>query len=159
MAIGLFVSLGQTLLIFTLPFCGSEIINHFFCDILPLLRLHCTSPYINNIERILTIFLVLVTTFLLILVSYVLIMVAFWKVTTINGRKKALGTCSFHLVSVILFYSTAMFTYLRPTSDYSPTVHKFLSLTYTVAPAFLNPIVYSLWNKQMKEALRNVFAK
>ncbi|XP_054849735.1 olfactory receptor 10A7-like [Eublepharis macularius] len=158
-AIGLFVSLMQTMLIFTSPFCSSEVINHFFCDVIPLLRLHCTSPYINDMERILTIFLVLIMPFILILVSYFLIIVAFLKVTTKEGRKKALGTCSSHLVSVVLFYGSAMFTYLRPSSNYSPTVHKFLSLTYTVAPALLNPVIYSLRNKQMKEALRNVSAK
>lgn len=76
-----------------------------------------------------------------------------------NGRKKALGTCSSHLISVILFCSTAMFTYLRPNSSYSPTIDKLLSLIYTVAPAFLNPVIYSLRNKQMKEALIYVLAK
>ncbi|XP_060111172.1 olfactory receptor 10A7-like [Heteronotia binoei] len=158
-AIGFIVSLGQTLLIFTLPFCSSEIINHFFCDVLPLLRLHCTSPYIKDIERILTIFLVFVTPFLLILLSYILIIVAFWNVTTMEGRKKALGTCSSHLVSVILFYSTAMFTYLRPSSNYSPNSDKHQSLIYTVFSPMFNPIIYSFRNKEVKGAFMRIWEK
>lgn len=156
---GFSISLGQTLLIFSLPFCGSKIINHFFCDVFPLLRILCPSPYINDAERIVSLFLVLITPFILILVSYILIIAAILKLSILDGRQKALGTCSSHLLSVVLFYGTAIFTYLRPVSDYSPPVDKLLSLTYTVAPALLNPIIYSLRNKQVKDTLRNMVTK
>ncbi|XP_053120595.1 olfactory receptor 5V1-like [Hemicordylus capensis] len=157
--IGLSISLVQTVLIFSYPFCGSDIINHFFCDIPPVLRLHCPSPYINNVNQFLTIFLVLITPFACILVSYILIMGAIMKIAMLDGRQKAMGTCSSHLLSVVLFYGTAMFTYLRPSSSESITIHKLLSLTYTMVPAMLNPIIYSLRNKQVKDALKNTFAK
>ncbi|XP_066485464.1 olfactory receptor 10C1-like [Tiliqua scincoides] len=156
--IGLSISLMQTLLIFSLPFCGT-IINHFFCDILALLKLHCPSPYINDVERILTIFLVLVTPFAFILVSYILIIGAILKIPALHGRQKALGTCSSHLLSVVVFYGTAMFTYLRPSSSFSPPTDKLISLTYTVVPSMLNPVIYSLRNKQVKAALKSMLAK
>ncbi|XP_044300728.1 olfactory receptor 10A2-like [Varanus komodoensis] len=154
---GLSISLVQTLLLFSLPFCGSDIINHFFCDILPLMKLHCPSFHIIDVERILTAFLVLATTFILILVSYILIIATILKIPLMGGRQKALGTCSSHILSVLVFYGAVMFMYLRPHSHYSDSMDKLLSLTYTVAPAVLNPIIYSLKNKQVKDTLRNMF--
>nr|XP_060639264.1 olfactory receptor 10A7-like [Anolis sagrei ordinatus] len=156
---GFFISIVKTWLIFSLPFCGSDIINHFFCDISQLMRLHCPSPYINNVERIITVFLILITPFILILVSYLLIIAAILKITMESGRQKALSTCSSHLLSVGLFYGTAMTTHLRFSLGYSDPIEKLVSLTYTVAPAMLNPVIYSLRNKQVKEALRNILVK
>ncbi|KAJ7313803.1 hypothetical protein JRQ81_005514 [Phrynocephalus forsythii] len=157
--IGLSISIVQTSLIFSLPFCGSDIVNHFFCDVPPVVRLHCFNPYTNDMERILIVFLVLITPLTFILISYILIIGAILRMTITDGRRKALGTCSSHLLTVVLFYGTAMFTYLRPSSVYPDPMGNLLCLTYTVAPAMLNPVIYSLRNKQVKEALRNMLAK
>lgn len=157
--IGLSISLVQTLLIFSLPFCGTDTINHFFCDILAVLKLHCPNPYISDVERILTIFLVLITPFAFIVISYILIIGAILKIPVLHGRQKALGTCSSHLLSVVLFYGTAMFTYLRPSSSISPPIDKLISLVYTVVPSMLNPVIYSLRNKQVKTALKGMLAR
>ncbi|KAG6519840.1 olfactory receptor [Crotalus adamanteus] len=157
--IGLFVSLLQTWLIFSLPLCGSNVVNHFFCDISPLMRLNYPSNFINNVENILAVFLVLVTPFIFILVSYILIITAISKLIVPAGRQRALGTCSSHMVSVIFFYGTAMFTYLRPKFEHSDSLGKLLSLIYTMAPAILNPVIYSLRNKPVKDAIKKILAK
>ncbi|XP_020633588.3 olfactory receptor 10C1-like [Pogona vitticeps] len=156
---GLSISIVQTSLIFSFPFCGSNVINHFFCDVPPMVRLHCSNPYTNYLERILIVFLVLITPLVFILLTYVLIIAAILKMNVADGRKKALGTCSSHLFSVVLFYGTAVFTYVRPSLVFPDPTDKLLCLTYTVAPAVLNPVIYSLRNKQVKDALWNMLAK
>ncbi|XP_067388366.1 olfactory receptor 10A2-like [Emydura macquarii macquarii] len=153
---GMSVSLGQTALIFSMPFCGSNIINHFFCDVPPLVKLLCLDSYVNEVEKVLMSILVIIVPFALILVSYIHIAAAIWRIPALDEKRKAISTCSSHLVSVSLFYGSAMFIYLRPNSGYTPGVDKLFSLLYTVAPAMLNPVIYSLRNQQVKGALRKV---
>lgn len=157
---GMSVSLGQTVLIFSMPFCNSSVINHFFCDVLPVMKLICAESYMNEeVEVILMSVLIIFIPFTLISVSYIHIIAAIIRIPSVYGRYKAVNTCSSHLTSVFLFYGSAMFMYLRPKSNWQPDLDKLLSLLYTVVPAMLNPIVYSLSNQQVKRALRKVLGR
>ncbi|NXE99584.1 O10C1 protein, partial [Menura novaehollandiae] len=150
---GNLVALGHTTFIFSLPFCGSNMINHFFCEIQPVLMLVCGDTYWNEIQIILAAAFVILTPFVLILVSYGLIISSILKIKSAKGRYKAFSTCFSHITVVTLFYGTAVSIYIRPKSSYSLDVDKVLSLFYSVVTPVLNPIIYSLRNREMKEAL------
>ncbi|XP_067391439.1 olfactory receptor 5V1-like [Emydura macquarii macquarii] len=161
---GLLLSLGQTSLIFTLPFCGHNRINHFFCDIPPLLTLACGDTSMNEIAVFAAGMLITLIPSLLILGSYIHIISTILKITSSQGRRKAFSTCSSHLIVIMLFYGSASAMYLRPRSSYSPESDKFLALFYSVVTPTLNPIIYSLRSKDIKKALKraitsNVFLK
>ncbi|XP_062992992.1 olfactory receptor 10A4-like [Elgaria multicarinata webbii] len=158
-AIGILVSFGQSVSIFTLPFCGPNRINHFFCDILPVLRLATTDTFKNEVAvATVTVFFILVP-FLLILLSYVLIISTILRMPEATNRRKAFSTCSSHLIVVSLFYGTVTFTYVRPKSVYSLDSDRILSLLYTVVTPTFNPIIYSLRNKEIKAALKKAIGK
>uniref|UniRef100_A0A674INL9 Olfactory receptor n=1 Tax=Terrapene triunguis TaxID=2587831 RepID=A0A674INL9_9SAUR len=157
--IGLLVALGQTTFIFILPFCGPNSLNHFFCDLPPLLKLACTDTYRNEISIYTICVLFIMVPFLLILVSYVRILYAILKIPSDTGRSKTFSTCSSHLIVVTLFYGSGIMTYLKPKSSYSLHIDKLLSLFYTVVSPMLNPLIYSLRNKEVKEALRRVIVR
>uniref|UniRef100_A0A8C8RPZ0 Olfactory receptor n=1 Tax=Pelusios castaneus TaxID=367368 RepID=A0A8C8RPZ0_9SAUR len=148
------VGLGHTTFIFTLPFCGSNVINHFFCEIQPVLTLVCGDTYWNEIQIIVAAAFVIMMPFMLILMSYVRIISTILKMKSAKGRHRAFSTCSSHLTVVVLFYGTAVFIYIRPKSSYSLNVDKLLSLFYSVVTPILNPIIYSLRNKDLKDVLR-----
>ncbi|XP_050773960.1 olfactory receptor 10C1-like isoform X2 [Gopherus flavomarginatus] len=156
---GSLVALGHTMFIFTLPFCGSNVINHFFCEIQPVLTLVCGDTYWNEFQIIVAAAFVIMVPFLLILVSYIHIIATILKMSSAKGRHRAFSTCSSHLTVVVLFYGTAMFIYIRPKSIYSLDVDKLLSLFYSVVTPILNPIIYSLRNKEVKEAIRRMGIK
>ncbi|XP_067393722.1 olfactory receptor 10A4-like [Emydura macquarii macquarii] len=157
--IGLLVGVEQTTLIFTLPYCGPNRINHFFCDLPPVLKLACADTYKNEISIFISSVLFNMVPFLLILVSYLHILHAILKRPSAMGRSKTFSTCSSHLIVVTLFYGSAIVTYLKPKSSNSLNTDKLLSLFYTVVSPMLNPLIYSLRNKEVKEALRRVMAK
>uniref|UniRef100_A0A670JJG7 Olfactory receptor n=1 Tax=Podarcis muralis TaxID=64176 RepID=A0A670JJG7_PODMU len=158
-AIGSLVALGQSISIFTLPYCGPNRISHFFCDILPVLRLATTDTFKNEVAvATVTVFFILVP-FLLILLSYMLIIATILKMPSAKNRHKAFSTCSSHLIVVSLFYGTVTFTYVRPKSVYSLDSDRILSLLYTVVTPSFNPIIYSLRNKEIKNALNKVLLK
>ncbi|XP_065419323.1 olfactory receptor 10A4-like isoform X1 [Chrysemys picta bellii] len=157
--IGVLVALGQTTFIFTLPYCGPNRINHFFCDLPPLLKLACADTYRNEVAVYTIAVIFIMVPFLLILVSYVRILYTIFKIPSAAGRSKTFSTCSSHLIVVTLFYGTAIVTYLRPKSSYSRDTDKLLSLFYTVVCPMLNPLIYSLRNKEVKKALRRVMAR
>ncbi|NXO53398.1 O10C1 protein, partial [Aramus guarauna] len=150
---GNLVALGHTTFIFSLPFCGSNVINHFFCEIQPVLMLVCVDTYWNELQIILAAAFVILMPFLLILVSYGLIISSILKIRSLKGRYKAFSTCFSHLTVVTLFYGTAVFIYIRPKSSYSLDVDKVLSLFYSVVTPILNPVIYSLRNREVKGAL------
>lgn len=151
-AIGVFVAFGQSISIFTLPFCGPNRINHYFCDVLPVLRLATTDTFKNEVA-VATVTVIFITVpFLLILLSYVLIVVAILKMPAAENRRKAFSTCSSHLIVVSLFYGTTTFTYIRPKSVDNLNSDRLLSLLYTVVTPAFNPIIYSLRNKEIKAA-------
>ncbi|KAM9640364.1 LOW QUALITY PROTEIN: olfactory receptor 10C1-like [Morphnus guianensis] len=152
---GNLVVLGHTTFIFSLPFCASNMINHFFCEIQPVLVLVCSDTY-NELQIILSAAFVILMPFLLILVSYGLIISSICKIRSAKGRYKAFSTCFSHLTVVTLFYGTAVFIYIRPKSSYSLDVDKVLSLFYSVVTPILNPVIYSLRNREVKGALFNM---
>ncbi|NXA19523.1 O10A7 protein, partial [Ibidorhyncha struthersii] len=145
------VSVVQTAWVFSLPFCGPRNINYFFCDIPPLIMLSCTSLYEKQI--ITATALVIFTPFCLILVSYACIISSTLKISSAEGRHKTFSTCSSHLVVVILYCGSGTLIYLRPKASYSQDAKKFLPLTHTAITPMLNPLIYSLRNKDVKEVL------
>ncbi|XP_015267886.1 PREDICTED: olfactory receptor 1019-like isoform X2 [Gekko japonicus] len=150
--IGLISLVSHTSLTFSLNFCGSNIINHFFCEIPPLLALSCSDTYVNEILLFSLCGFIEFSTILIILISYIFIFVAILRIRSAEGRRKAFSTCASHLTGVTLFYGTVMFMYLRPTSSYSLDQDKWASVFYTVVIPTLNPLIYSLRNKDVKEA-------
>ncbi|XP_063157519.1 olfactory receptor 10AG1-like [Candoia aspera] len=157
-SVGLMVGLGQTNYVFSLTFCGPNRINHFFCDIPPLLTLACGDTSRNVIAVYMVALLFITAPFLLILTSYVYVVISVLKMPSAEGRQKAFSTCSSHLIVVSLFYGSGIITYLRPKSSYSAESDKLLALFYTVVSSMLNPIIYSLRNKEVKVALRRMIS-
>lgn len=154
--IGCMNAMTQTISTFMLSFCGSNVINHFFCDVPPLLALSCTDISIN--EMVLFIFATVLGIFTSaeILVSYTYILSAIQRIHSTEGKQKAFSTCASHLMAVTIFYGTTVFMYLRPSSSYSMDQDKWASLFYTVVIPMLNPLIYSLRNKEVKNALRRI---
>ncbi|XP_059587661.1 olfactory receptor 10A4-like [Alligator mississippiensis] len=148
------VQLIQITWIFTMPFCGSNLIDHFFCDFAPLAKLACADTSKNEILIMVVTVLFIMGPFLLIILSYIHIMSTIFKLPSAEGRRKAFSTCSSHLMVVMLFYGTILLTYLRPKSRHTPEGDKVLSLIYTAITPALNPLIYTLRNKEVKGAFR-----
>ncbi|EMP39257.1 hypothetical protein UY3_03527 [Chelonia mydas] len=144
---------------FWLSFCSSNIINHFFCDVLPLLALSCSDTSINEIVTFALMSCITVSSFVTVLLSYVYIISTIVQFRSAEGWHKVFSTCSFHLTSVVLFFGTLLFTYLRPTSSYSMDRDKVTSVFYTLVIPMLNPLIYSLRNTEVKDALRKAVNK
>ncbi|KAM9606168.1 olfactory receptor 5AS1-like [Morphnus guianensis] len=147
-------SLVHTSFTFTLLFCGSNVINHFFCDIPPLLELSCSSTHVNEILLFTLCGFIQTSTFLTIAVSYACILSTILRIRVADSRHKAFYTCTSHLMAVGLFYGSLLFMYLQPSSSYSLDTDKVISVFYTVVFPMLNPLIYSLRNKEVKDALR-----
>ncbi|XP_029435775.1 olfactory receptor 5V1-like [Rhinatrema bivittatum] len=145
-------------LVYYLSYCGSNEINHFFCDLSALLKLSCTGT--SSIERVTYILGVCVETpcFISILISYVYIISTILRIRSAEGRRKAFATCSSHLTVVILFYGTIFGLYVRPTSMQSVEQSKGVALLYNVLIPMVNPMIYSLRNREVKGALRKLFS-
>ncbi|XP_077175071.1 olfactory receptor 5AP2-like isoform X3 [Paroedura picta] len=152
--LGILYSSLHTVFTFMLSFCGPNVINHYFCDIPPLLQLSCSNTHTNEIVIFVQVSINCVGTTMVILISYVCILVTVLKVRSAESRRKAFSTCTSHLTVVSLFYGTSFFMYLRPSSKYSLEQDKVASLFYTVVIPMLNPLIYSLRNKDVKEAFR-----
>ncbi|XP_042531634.1 olfactory receptor 8K3-like [Dipodomys spectabilis] len=152
-----FVSLLVTIKIFTLSFCGYNVISHFYCDSLPLLSLLCSDT--QEIELIILILAAfdLISSLLTVLVSYLLILVSILRIQSAEGRRKAFSTCGSHLTVVIVFYGTLIFMYVQPKSTHSVDTEKVASLFYTLIIPMLNPLIYSLRNKDVKNALQRIW--
>ncbi|XP_067391412.1 olfactory receptor 10AG1-like [Emydura macquarii macquarii] len=150
------VHFGQAYFVFSLPFCGSHEINHFFCDIPPLLELSCVDTYWNKITVFMAALLFLITPFFLILISYIKITSMILKMPSVQSKQKAFSTCSSHLTVVTLFYGSAMTAYLKSKAGDSVDTDKLLSLFYTIVTPMFNPFIYSLRNKEVKFALRKI---
>ncbi|XP_025056550.1 olfactory receptor 2A5-like [Alligator sinensis] len=139
-----------------MPFCGPNEINHFYCDILALLKLVCADTHLNEIIVFVIGVLILLCPFVLILISYVRILGAILRIHSVEGRRKAFSTCASHLTVVALFYGSAMFMYMRPGSTRSADQDKMVSLFYSIITPMFNPMIYSLRNKDVKGALVKV---
>ncbi|XP_012884584.1 PREDICTED: olfactory receptor 10AG1-like [Dipodomys ordii] len=156
---GIPFQIGQTIQIFSVTFCGSNQINHFFCDIPPILGLACGEILVNEMMVYLGAMLFLFVPFLLILVSYSKIISTILKLPSATSRAKAFSTCSSHLAVVGLFFGSSIITYLRPKSDHSAEMDKVFSLFYTILTPMFNPIIYTLRNKDVILALKKLFCK
>lgn len=148
-----------------LPFCGDNVINHFTCEILAVLKLACADISINVISMVVANMIFLLVPVLFIFVSYVFILPTILRIPSAEGRHKAFSTCSAHLTVVIIFYGTILFTYAKlKAKDFSgadkvQVTDKIISLFYGVVTPMLNPLIYSLRNKDVKAALKNVFCR
>ncbi|XP_073479904.1 olfactory receptor 11L1-like [Aquarana catesbeiana] len=144
-------ALIPTLTISTLQLCGPNIIDHFFCDFDPILQLSCSDTTIVQLEATSLSAVFAVIPFFIIIVSYVYIIFTIFEIPSITGRQKVFSTCSSHLTVVSIFYGTIVCVYLIPSRVQSWDITKFLSLLYTVFTPLLNPIIYSLRNKELKQ--------
>uniref|UniRef100_G1U8T1 Olfactory receptor n=1 Tax=Oryctolagus cuniculus TaxID=9986 RepID=G1U8T1_RABIT len=145
--------------ILRLSFCGSNIIKHYFCDIVPLIKLSCSSTYIDE----LLIFIIggfnMVTTSLTIIISYAFILTSILRIHSKDGRSKAFSTCSSHLLAVLMFYGSLMSMYLKPAPSSSLVQEKVSSVFYTTVIPMLNPLIYSLRNQEVKNALTKLLRR
>ncbi|XP_074747858.1 LOW QUALITY PROTEIN: olfactory receptor 10A7-like [Strix uralensis] len=153
------VSVVHTSWVFTLTFCGPKKINYFFCDIPPLIMLSCTDTSFYEKQIITATVLVIFAPFCLILVSYACIISSILKISSTEGRHKTFSTCSSHLIVVTMYCGSGTLIYLQPKASYSQDVKKFLPLVYTAITPMLNPLIYSLRNKDVKEVLIGTVAE
>ncbi|XP_024080016.1 olfactory receptor 1009-like [Terrapene carolina triunguis] len=158
-AVGFVDSMIYTCFTFRLSFCSSNIINHFFCDIPPLLALSCSDTRINEIVMFVSMSCIIVSSLVTVLLSYVYIISTILQIRSAEGRRKAFSTCTFHLTTVVLLFGTLLFMYLRPTSSYSMDTDKVASVFYTLVMPMLNPHIYSLRNMEVKDALKRAMNK
>ncbi|KAL4829340.1 hypothetical protein H8958_001299 [Nasalis larvatus] len=153
------VATVQTTWLFSFPFCGTNKVNHFFCDSLPVLKLVCADTALFEIYAIIGTILVVMIPCLLILCSYTLIAAAILKIPSAKGKHKAFSMWSSHLLVVSLFYISLSLTYFQAKSNNSPESKKLLSLSYTAVTPMLNPIINSLRNNEVKNAFSRMVCK
>ncbi|KAM5141108.1 olfactory receptor 1C1-like [Mantella aurantiaca] len=149
----------HTMMTIKRTFCGARHINHYFCDVLPLLQAACSD--INDSQMVLHVVALFIgmAPFMLVANSYFHIIFTILKIRSTEGRKKVFSTCSSHLIVVTVFYSTGIFTYNGPSSGDFFVLVQVSSLLYGVVPPLLNPVIYCLRNNEVKKALRNVITK
>ncbi|KAM5185573.1 olfactory receptor 5P80-like [Callospermophilus lateralis] len=143
----------------SLSFCGPNKVNHFFCDYSPLLKLSCSHDFTSEIIPAISSGSIIMVTVFVIAVSYVYILFSILRMRSTEGRHKAFSTCTSHLTAVTLFYGTITFIYVMPKSSYSTDENKVVSVFYTVVIPMLNPLIYSLRNKEVKEAMRKLMTR
>ncbi|XP_072494413.1 olfactory receptor 8U9-like isoform X2 [Notamacropus eugenii] len=148
------VALFYVILTFRLSYCGSNIINHFYCDDMPLLRLSCSDTHSKQIWIFACAGIMFISSLLVVFVSYVYIISTILKMQSVEGRYKAFSTCGSHMVAVTIFYGTLIFMYLQPSSNHSRDTDKMASVFYTMIIPMLNPLIYSLRNKEVKDAVK-----
>ncbi|KAB0378823.1 hypothetical protein FD755_010401 [Muntiacus reevesi] len=149
---GFLNAIAHTANTFRLSFCGKNIIDHFFCDAPPLVKMSCTDTKVYEEVVLGLVGFTVLSSILVIIISYFNILLAILRIRTASGRRKAFSTCASHLISVMLFYGSLLFMYSRPSSTYSLKRDKMAALFYTVINPLLNPLIYSLRNKDVKEA-------
>lgn len=156
---GLTACLSQICSLLQLHFCGPNVISHFFCDMPQLLKISCTDTFfVQVLTAILTMFYG-IGNVLLIVISYGYIVRSILKITSAKGRSKAFNTCASHLTAVSLFYTSSIFVYLSSSSGGSSSFDRFASVFYTVVIPMLNPLIYSLRNKEIKDGLKRLQKK
>ncbi|XP_069486136.1 olfactory receptor 5AR1-like [Ambystoma mexicanum] len=151
---GFLSALIHTISTFSLSYCGSNVIKHFYCDVPPLLKISCSDTTLVEILMFLFGGLAEMTSLLVILTSYMSIISSILKIHSTIGRSRAFSTCASHLTAVCLFYGTIIFMYLRPPSAYSLEQDRVASVFYTVVIPMMNPLIYSLRNNDVKGALK-----
>lgn len=156
---GFLNSAVHTVYAFRLPFCGDNRLDAFYCDIPPLLKLSCGDITLNQMLLLYIGLLVAWTPFFCILLSYAYILSTVLKIRSSEGRQKAFSTCSSHLTVVVLYYGSCIFTYLRPVPTQSSVNTKLIPLMYSILTPLLNPIIYTLRNKDVKTAWKSMMEK
>ncbi|XP_006876819.1 PREDICTED: olfactory receptor 8D2-like [Chrysochloris asiatica] len=154
--VGAFGALVHTSYISSLSFCGTNVIRHYFCDILPLLNISCSRDYTKELLVMILVSFNVFTCAIAILISYAFILSSILHIHSAEGRSKAFSTCSSHLAAVGVFYGSIIFMYFKPQSVSDRTQEKVASVFYTTVIPMLNPLIYSLRNKDVKEALKKV---
>ncbi|XP_057566868.1 olfactory receptor 2G3-like [Hippopotamus amphibius kiboko] len=139
-----------------LPYCGRHKINHFFCEVPAVLKLACADTSLNDRLDFILVFILLLVPLSFILASYICIFASILRIHSFQGKLKCFSTCASHITVVTMFCGPAMIMYMRPGSWYDPERDKKLALFYNVVSGFLNPIIYSLWNKDVKRAFLKV---
>ncbi|XP_036856796.2 olfactory receptor 8B3-like [Manis javanica] len=146
-------SMAHTGCMLRLTFCDANTINHYLCDILPLLQLSCTSTYVNELVVFIVVGINIIVPSLTIFVSYGFILSSIFCMSSTEGRSKAFSTCSSHIIAVSLFFGSCAFMYLQPSSAGSMDEGKISSVFYSNVVPMMNPLIYSLRNKNVKRAL------
>ncbi|XP_009244644.1 olfactory receptor-like protein HbA1 [Pongo abelii] len=157
--IGLMNTMTHTTNAFHLPFCGPNVINHFFCDMSPLLSLVCADTRLNKLAVLIMAGAVGVFSGLTILISYIYILMAILRIRSADGRYKTFSTCSSHLTAVFILYGTLFFIYVCPSASFCLDLNKVVSVFYTAVIPMLNPLIYSLRNKEVKDAIHRTFTQ
>ncbi|KAM5184464.1 LOW QUALITY PROTEIN: olfactory receptor 4X2-like [Callospermophilus lateralis] len=148
-------SFSQILLIFQLPFCGPNVIDHYFCDVLPVIQLACSDTLLIGLLIVANGALSVIS-FVVLLVSYVVILLHL-RTRSSEGRRKALSTCGSHITVVVLFFAPCVFIYLRPSTTLP--ADKMVAVFYTVITPLLNPVIYSLRNAEVKKAMKRLWIR
>ncbi|XP_066487300.1 olfactory receptor 5A2-like [Tiliqua scincoides] len=156
---GLSFAIINTVPTLDLQFCGHHKISHFSCELPPLLKLSCSDTFVNNAILFSSVAIFGLGSFLPTLISYIHIISTILKIHSAEGRSKAFSTCSSHLIVVGLLYMTGMSQYMKPSSLSSMMLDEIFSVQYSILTPMLNPIIYSLKNKEVKRALGRVFGK
>ena len=156
---GLINSMVHTMGLLRQDFCGPNIVNHFFCDVPPLLKLSCSDTHINEMLILVFSGVIAISTFTIVMVSYIHIIIAILRIRSAEGRRKAFSTCASHLTAVTLLYGSLTFNYIQPSSQYSMEQEKVSAVFYTLVIPMLNPLIYSLRNKDVKEAAKKLICR
>ncbi|KAM5191674.1 olfactory receptor 6B9-like [Mantella aurantiaca] len=155
--VGFTTTFPPIFLISQLPFCSNDI-NHFFCDVPPLLKNSCADTSINDVFDFICSSVVIITSFTVTLFSYVYIITTILKMPTTESRTKAFSTCGSHLTVVLIYYGTVIFIYVRPKAGFTFTLNRVLGVFYVVITPILNPIIYCLRNKEVKDSVKRQFS-
>ncbi|XP_042531635.1 olfactory receptor 8J3-like [Dipodomys spectabilis] len=151
---GLFTAVVVTSCVFSVSYCSSNVINHFYCDNVPLLALSCSDTFFPQTVVFTSAATNLFFSMSIVLVSYCNIVLSILRIRSSEGRKKAFSTCASHMTAVTVFYGTLLFMYLQPQTSHSLDTDKVASVFYTLVIPMLNPMIYSLRNKDVKAALK-----
>ncbi|XP_003422638.2 olfactory receptor 8B12-like [Loxodonta africana] len=152
-------AMAHTGSIVSLTFCADNLVNHFLCDIFPLLELSCNSTYVNELVVFIVVAIGIGMPVVTISISYALILSSILHIRSTEGKSKAFSTCTSHIIVVSLFFGSGAFVYLRPPSSLSLDQGKVSTLFYTIMSPMLNPLIYSLRNKDVKVALRKTLRR
>uniref|UniRef100_A0A8D1VZ91 Olfactory receptor n=1 Tax=Sus scrofa TaxID=9823 RepID=A0A8D1VZ91_PIG len=156
---GFTVGLVQAVATFRMSFCDSNVINQFYCDDVPLIALACSDTRVKELMLLFIAGFNVFCSFIIVLISYVFIVFAILRIRSSVGRQKAFSTCASHLLSISIYYGTLSFMYLQPKSSHSLDKDKFASVVYAIVIPMLNPLIYSMRNQEVKNALKKIIEK